>query len=119
LKVAEREDAEIAIKIFVRQQVIRQIHFTTEVPDRIGYYLGRMKTITEKMERQLAAGYPEHLVAKSRRDYEKETHAHRDNESHIFGRAWDNYAPTWLRKFETRKTNGQVYLKYLPASEDD
>ena len=55
-KTAGIEDAEIAIKIFTRQLVIRQVCFTTEVPDRVGYYLGLIKIITEKMQRQLAAG---------------------------------------------------------------
>lgn len=117
-KIAELEDAEIAVKIFTRQLVIRQVCFTTEVPDRIGYYLGLMKVITEKMQRRLQAGVPADQVAKSRRDFERETHAHRDNESHIFARAWDNYAPTWLAKVEVEKANGQKYLRYLPAVDD-
>jgi len=119
VKVAEVEDVEIAIRIFTRQLVIRQTHFTFEVPDRVGYYLGLVKAITEKMQRQLAAGLPEWQVAKSRRDYEKATHAHRDNENHIFERAWAVHAPTWLRKVEIKKVNGQNYIKYLPALEDD
>lgn len=118
LKVVEPEDVEVAIKIFTRQLVIRQTHFTTEVPDRIGYYLGLLKGITEKMGQRLAAGVPADRVAKSRRDFEKETHAHRDNEAHIFARAWDNYAPTWLAKVEIEKANGQRYAKYLPADDE-
>jgi hypothetical protein len=110
---------DIAIRIFTRQLVIRQTHFTSEVPDRIGFYLGLIKGITEKMQRQLAAGVPEWAVAKSRRDYEKATHAHRDNEAHIFERAWAVHAPTWLRKAEFKKANGQTYVKYLPAFDDD
>ena len=88
VKIAEVEDVEIAIRIFTRQLVIRQTHFTSEVPDRIGYYIGLLKSISAKMERQLAAGVPEGLVAKSRRDFERESHAHRDNETHVFERAW-------------------------------
>jgi bifunctional DNA primase/polymerase-like protein len=119
VKVADIEDVAIAIRIFTRQLVIRQTHFTSEVPDRIGFYLGLIKGITEKMQRQLAAGVPEWAVAKSRRDYEKATHAHRDNEAHIFERAWAVHAPTWLRKAEFKKANGQTYVKYLPAFDDD
>ena len=117
LKIAEVEDVEIAIKIFTRQLVIRQTHFTTEVPDRIGYYIGLLKTITAKMERQLAAGTPEGLVAKSRRDFERDTHAHRDNETHVFEKAWQVYSGTWLEKREVTKANGQKYWKYLPATD--
>jgi hypothetical protein len=117
-KLAELGDIEIAIKIFTRQLVIRQTHFTSEVPDRIGFYLGLIKGITEKMQRQLAAGLPEWQVAKSRRDYEKETNAHRDNETHIFERAWAVHAPTWLTKVEVKKANGQVYVKFLPTPDE-
>jgi hypothetical protein len=119
LKVAELEDVENAIKTFTRQLVIRQIHFTTEVPDRTGYYLSLIKTITEKMERQIKAGVAPKLVAKSRRDYEKETYAYRDNESHLFGRAWDSYAPTHLARFDVKKANGQTYIKYVPVIDDE
>jgi DNA primase RepB-like protein len=118
-KVAELEDVKIAIKIFTRQLVIRQTHFTSEVPDRVGYYLGLIKAITEKMQRQIVEGLPEWQVAKSRRDYEKATHAHRDNETHIFERAWAVHAPTWLTKVEVKKANGQAYAKYLPTPEDE
>jgi putative DNA primase/helicase len=117
-KVAELEDVEIAIRIFTRQLVIRQTQFTSEVPDRIGYYLGLLKAITARMEKQLAAGLPEWQVAKSRRDYEKETHAHRDNEGHLFDRAWAVYAPTWLEKREVKKANGHAYWKYVPATDE-
>jgi hypothetical protein len=117
-KVVESEDVGVAAKIFTRQLVIRQVCFTTEVPDRIGYYLGLLKGITEKMSQRLAGGVPADQVAKSRRAFEKETHAHRDNEAHIFARAWDNYAPTWLAKVEVEKANGQRYAKYLPADDE-
>jgi len=118
VKVAELEDVEIAIKIFTRQLVIRQTHFTSEVPDRIGYYIGLLKAITAKMESQLAAGVPEGLVAKSRRDFEKESHAHRDNETHLFEKAWYVHSATWLEKREVIKANGQRYWKYLPATDE-
>jgi Bifunctional DNA primase/polymerase, N-terminal/Primase C terminal 1 (PriCT-1) len=115
--VAEAQDVEIAIKIFTRQLVIRQVCFAEEVPDRVGYYLGLIKKITEAMEQHLAAGLPPSAVAKSRRDYEKATHAHRDNETHIFDKAWRVHAPVWLRKVQVKKDNGQLYEKFLPAEE--
>ena len=60
----------------------------------------------------------EGLVAKSRRDFERETHAHRDNETHVFEKAWHVYSATWLEKREVVKANGQKYWKYLPATEE-
>jgi Bifunctional DNA primase/polymerase, N-terminal len=118
-KEATLADVEIAIKIFKRQRAIREAHFTQEVPDRVGYYLGLIKGVTAKMERQLKAGANPALVARSRREYEKATNAHRDNEAHIFDRAWAVYAPTWLEKTNVQKSNGQVYVKYLPVMEPD
>src|ERR1019366_1682574 len=77
VKVADISDAEIAVKIFTRQLVIRRVCFTSEVPDRIGYYLGLIKRITEHMAKRLAAGVPAEAVGKRRRDYETETKAYR------------------------------------------
>jgi hypothetical protein len=115
LKVVEAEDARVAIKIFERQLIIRRVCFTTEVPDRIGYYLGLIKRITERMVKQLGAGVPPEQVAKSRRDYETGTNAYRDNEEHIFARAWDTHAKVHLREVRVRKANGQEYQKFLPV----
>jgi hypothetical protein len=114
-KVAELEDMEIAIKIFVRQLVIRRVCFSTEVPDRTGFYLGAIKKITERMQRQLDAGVPREQVAMSRRDYESETHAYRNNEEHIFGRAWDAHVKVHLQEITIEKGNKQRYTKYLPV----
>jgi putative DNA primase/helicase len=117
-KVAEMEDVEIAVKIFTRQLCIRQKHFTEEVPDRTGYYLSLLKNISSKMERQLAAGVHPDFVARSCRDFETETHAHRNNEGHLFDRAWAAYAPKWLKKHPITRANGQTYLKFLPETDD-
>jgi len=61
------EDLDVAITIFERQLIIRNAHFTEEVPDRIGLYLGNLKIMTEQMRRQLNAGEPIAQVAKSLR----------------------------------------------------
>ena len=58
------------------------------------------------------------MVALSRRDFEKQSHAHRDNEGHIFARAWDAYSKVWLKAVPVSKANGQKYTKYLPELED-
>jgi hypothetical protein len=119
VKGVQLEDARDAIKTFSRQMVIRKICFTTEVPDRTGYYLGLIKNITASMQRKIDAGLDPVTVAKSRRDYEKETHAHRDNETHLFERAWQVHYPHWLKKVKIKKTNGQEYEKFLPLPEDN
>jgi hypothetical protein len=117
-KIVEPDDAAIAIKIFQRQLVIRKVCFTTEVPDRTGYYLGLIKKIAERMKSQLASGVSVELVAKSRRDFETETNAYRDNELHLFERAWNVHSPVWLEKVKVRKANGREYLKFVPAVEE-
>lgn len=119
VKVVEESDVDIAIKIFTRQLAIRRVHFVSEVPDRTGYYLGLFKGIVARMERQLSAGMPPDQVALSRRDFERATHAHRDNEAHLFERAWNVYHLTWLTPIDVEKSNGRMYRKYLPVDEGE
>jgi putative DNA primase/helicase len=118
LKVVEAEDARVAIKIFERQLIIRRVCFTTEVPDRVGYYLGLIKRITERMIKQLAAGAVPGHVAKSRRDYERLTNAARDNEEHIFEKAWQIHSRVHLQPVTIVKSNGHQYQKFLPVPEE-
>jgi hypothetical protein len=116
--VVEVEDVEIAIRIFQRQLVIRRVCFTSEVPDRTGYYLGLVKTITEHMRKQLKAGMDPNLVALSRRDYERRTNAARDNEEHLFEKAWGIHSKVHLMRHVVTKANGHQYEKYLPIPDE-
>lgn len=118
VREVELEDAVIATKIFTRQLVIRQEHFTQEVPDRTGYYLGLIKRITETMRRQLAAGLDPYFVALTRRDYEKRTNANRDNEEHLFEKAWVIHSKHHLQPVNIKKANGQTYAKYIPIPDE-
>ena len=118
-KIAEREDVEIAAKIFTRQLRIRQVHFTNEVPDRTGYYLGLIKDLTESTRRKLKAGVLPQMAALSRRDYEKQTNAARDNEEHLFDKAWQTHSRVHLCQINVQKANGQVYIKYLPIPDEE
>jgi hypothetical protein len=118
-KRVEREDVWIATKIFGRQLIIRRACFSTEVPDKIGFYLAALKRIGEHMLRQLKAGISPEQVAKSPSDFETETHAYRNNEGHIFDKAWNAYAPKHLVKVIFKKKNGQSYIKYLPPIEGE
>jgi hypothetical protein len=119
LKVVERGDMEIAIRIFNRQVRIRQICFTAEVPDKTGYFYGLIKNIHARMIRQLAASKLPAFVAKSRRDFETETHAYRDNQVHFFVKAWNLFEPVWLDKISIKMGNGQCYTKYLPKPKEE
>jgi hypothetical protein len=118
-KIAEMEDIDIAIRIFRRQLIIRRVCFTSEVPDRTGYYLGLIKRITEHMRKQLAAGMDPNLVALSRRDYERKTNAMRDNEEHLFSKAWETHYKVHLMPYEVTKANGHTYAKFLPIPDED
>ena len=116
--VAELADVEIAIKIFMRQVIIRYACFNIDASDRIGHYLHKIKSITDNMQKRLDAGVPPAKVALSCRDYERLTNAHRDNEEHIFDRAWKVHSSRWLKPVTVQKDNGQKYEKYLPVPED-
>jgi len=113
--LVEMEDAEIAIRICGRQLVIRQACFGVEIPDRIGFYLEAIKRVTNTMREQLAAGVLPAQVARSRRDYEKVTNASRNNEEHIFARAWEVHSKVHLTDVEVKKENGHSYKKYIPV----
>jgi hypothetical protein len=116
-RLVEAEDAAIAMKIFTRQLVIRRVHFRTEIPDQVGKYIGRLKKITERMTDQIAGGVEVESVAKSRRDFERECHSYRDNEGHIFERAWSGFARVYLQAV-TIETKRRSYIKYVPAADD-
>ena len=118
-KTVNLDDVQIAIKIFTRQVVIRRVHFGDEAPDKVGVYLSRIKAITQRVEKRLTAGADPANAAKSRRDYETESHAFRDNELHYFAKAWDVYARGYLKKVTIIRDNGQKYEKYLPADNDE
>lgn len=117
--MAEQEDLDVAVKIFKRQIVIRKKHFTGEVPDRVGFYLGYLKRETEKMHKRLLAGEPITKVALSLRDFQTNSHAWRDNEIHVFNRAWQNWERDWLSKTIIESANGHNYEKYLPVPEEN
>jgi putative DNA primase/helicase len=117
IRIVEEEDAVIAIKIFTRQLIIRRVCFSTEVPDRVGYYLGCLKNIHAHMVKQLKMGTRYELVALSQRDFETKTHAFRGNEEHIFARAWQVFRPVHLMPYKYKRGNGQLYEKWLPAAE--
>ena len=112
------DDIDIAIQILLRQLVIRKVCFRSEVPDKVGFYLGKIKDITNRMKTQLKAGVAESEVALSRRDYETLTNAYRDNEEHFFEKAWMTHCRVHLMEVEIQKANGQKYKKFLPQAFD-
>jgi hypothetical protein len=117
--VAEPEDLATAIKIFSRQMIIRRVHFTGEVPDRVGYYIGHLKKWTESMRKRLVKGEAIAWVAMSLRDFQTQSNAFRDNEIHVFNQAWRNYQEAWLTKVRVTGANGHVYDKFMPVPRED
>ena len=116
---ATAEDLDVAIRIFDRQMVIRRVHFSDEVPDRVGYYIGLLKTITKGMRKRLVAGDLIGDVALSVRDFQTATHAFRDNELQVFHNAWRNYEKDHLWKVKVKAKDGQTYEKYIPMPYED
>ena len=117
-KQVELEDMNIAVKMFTRQLVIRKVCFRSEVPDKVGFYLGKCKDLTERMRRELQAGVPFDQVALSRRDYETKTNAYKNNEEHFFEKAWQTHSRVHLLEVDIQKANGRVYKKFLPLDYD-
>lgn len=113
VKIAEPEDLDVAIKIYNRQIKIRQVCFTGEVPDRIGFYASKIKVIIEKMRKDLNSGKTVAQVAKSLRDFQNMTHAFRDNELHTFERAWTSFKGH-VAEVKVTAGNGQKYQKWVP-----
>jgi len=118
LMVAEPEDLESAIKLFSRQIVIRTVHFTTEVPDRVGLYISRLKAIFEKMRRRLNAGETVGQVAMSERDFQTGTLAYYENDLQTFNAAWRNFA-AHVAKTTVVGKNGHSYPKFIPEPNED
>ncbi|PYU02462.1 MAG: hypothetical protein DMG38_00230 [Acidobacteria bacterium] len=116
--VAEPEDLDVAIKIFKRQMVIRQVCFTGEVPDRVGFYTSKIKAIVEVMRRELNSGKAVAQVARSIRDFETMTHAFRDNELHTFERAWKSMSEH-VTQVAVAAGNGHKYEKWVPTPYED
>jgi hypothetical protein len=111
--LAKPEDLDVAIKIFKRQMVIRQVCFTGEVPDRIGFYASKIKAMVEAMRKDLNSGKTVAQVAKSIRDFQTMTHAFRDNELHTFERAWKSLSEH-VTPVGVVAGNGQKYQKWVP-----
>ena len=112
-------DAQDAIKNFSRQVIIRRVMFRGEAPDRVGFFLGRIKEATEAMKRQLEAGASKAQVAQSMRDFQRYCNAHRKNELHTFGVAWRSYYKDWLEPIQCKAKNGKVVERYVPRDDDD
>lgn len=111
--VAELEDLDVATKIFQRQIIIRQVCFTGEVPDRVGFYASKIKAIVEAQRKELNAGKSLAQVAKSTRDFQTLTNAFRDNELHTFERAWKSMSEHFIQ-VPVIAGNGQKYQKWVP-----
>jgi hypothetical protein len=110
--------AEIAIKNHTREMIIRRVCFKTEAKDRIGFYIGRLKELTNEMRLQLLAGKEAAYVALSKRDFQSRSEAFQTNELQPFITAWTLFSKEYLVKVRIEKTNGQTYLKWLPAPSD-
>jgi hypothetical protein len=113
VRQAELEDLEVAQKIFKRQLVIRRVCFTGEVPDRVGFYTGKLKAIVDAMRKQLNHGKTWRQVARSIRDIQTMTNAFRDNELHVFERAWKSMSDHF-KQVMVPAGNGQKYPKWVP-----
>jgi putative DNA primase/helicase len=117
--IATVDDWEIARRIYLRQVAIREKHFTTEVPDKIGVYNSRLRVIVERMRARLLAGESVQAVALSQRDFMTATNAYRDNDVHTFCMAWRHWEGVLLASVSITGGNGQQYKKFVPMPNED
>ena len=117
--IADTVDWEAAKKQYLRQVIIREKHFVTEVPDKIGVYNSRIKALVERMTVRLRAGETIKQVAMSQRDFTTITHAYRDNDIHTFQQAWRNWEGSLLASIKIEGKNGQEYKKFVPIPDED
>jgi len=115
----QEEDVDRAIKIFQRELIIRQVHFSKEVPNRMAVFTDKMIELTEKMRRQLNRGAHQTLVALGRSDFEKHCGAYKSGEYDLFDRAFQMFSRAKLDRVIVEKANGQKYEKYIPKPNDD
>jgi hypothetical protein len=111
----ETEDMTRAINTFLRELAIRSVHFNTPIGDRVSYYSALIKEITVDMIEKLVRGEHPKIVAQTKRDYLTKTNAYRNNEEHIFYRAWISHEKDYLIPIKVPSSNGRFYEKYLPA----
>jgi hypothetical protein len=114
-----------AIKASEREGIIRKRFFTEDSPDKVGYYAGKLKQLMAKMWKVIERGKtPEERemlarrVAMTQRDLSRMVNAYRDNEEHIFYRAFVGFKETHMEKWESLAGNGKKVVRYSPNPED-
>jgi hypothetical protein len=116
--VANIEDAKLYAEYFERDKIIRAVHFRGEIASKVGLYIQRLTDIVEAQRDKLNKGQHVALVALSKRDFQTQTYAHKDNEVDVFNRAWTAYAPANMWKIGVRGHNGHAYEKYIPMAHE-
>jgi hypothetical protein len=116
-KVAEQQDLAIAVKALDRQKAIRAKVFAEEMPNQVGVYASRLKTINKDMQHRLRKGCKIPTVALSLRDLMTQTMAYKENDLPSFNQAWKAAATFWL-ECKVTGTNGHIYKKYVPMPEE-
>ena len=105
--------------MFTRELAIRAKHFNTPIGDRVGFYSALIKEITEKMIIRLVRGEEPEAVAQTKRDYLTKTNAYRNNEEHLFFRAWISHEKDYLIPIKIQVGRNRRWVeKYLPAPID-
>jgi hypothetical protein len=117
--VATLEDAQLCAEHFERDKIIRKVHFRGEISNKIGLYVARLKNVVESMREQLNKGKPVWAVAMSKRDFQTQTHAFRDNELDFFDRALSVFGKANLWQVSVKAANGQFYTKFIPMAHEN
>jgi hypothetical protein len=113
----ETQDALDAISLYERQRVIRNLYLPEESPDKVGNYAAKIKVMLDKMSAQLLAGGKPEAVALSERDMATKSLAYRNNELHIFNRAFRSMEKFMEPLSIPKGAGGRPTVKYLPKGE--
>ena len=108
------QDADDAIANDQRQAIIRRLYLNTQTTDVIGVYLDKLKKITGKQMEKIRHGVAPEVAALTQRDYVKLTNAHRENEEHIFERAWRPFVGMYLMSITKPQAGGPKTVWYVP-----
>jgi hypothetical protein len=110
----EVEDVQDAITNFSRRLAMRAAFLSIGVKDDTARYLAALKRLTAQIEAQIRPDLDPWEYARSKRDFLTDSNAYRNDEDHLFERAWNVFQPANLQPI-TRAIAGVNRTKFYPA----
>ena len=111
------QDAQDAIALNERQEVIRRRYLPPEAPDKVGHYTGKLQEILENQRQRIARGELPEAVALTLTELQKKTRAYQQKELHIFEKAWYAMREHFQVLPELVKKPGRPGAKWIPRQD--